>query len=431
MATYDIPEILDRLPTLTDLFRRDGHDPRKSGSAWFVVCPFHQEKSPSCQVNDDRRKFHCYGCGASGDAIDYWQKSRGISFQDAIAELASIAGIGPQTAATQVAPRTPKAPAKAPELPPLTGDDLSRWQLSCKALADSPEEIQRIADWRGIDPECIAFAARAGLMGSYSYYGQPREAFLVERADGAHGITPVSVHIRLAPHTRGNERSGKASFRYHPAGCGAWPFLLGDPATADHIFIVEGQWDALALTSIMGWHRSFPKNIAVFGLRGSTSGTKLLQHNLNPQAYIFAFADADGAGERWFETGGLLDTLATRLKKPHRLYAFWPGKSGADLNDLVKSGDLTRDDVLSLILPKLPNSHTRVSGPTFTQWCRAHTGDPPPIGPAVAYVLADPLRLTGRRPLAAWQRHWQRIATPPDTQADLLAAWKAYRLECT
>lgn len=427
--SYDIQEILDRLPPLTQLFERDGHSPRKSGSAWFAPCPFHDEKSPSCQINDERGKFHCFGCGAGGDSFDYWQKSRGVSFQDALADLAAIAGVGPRRDISAPRNVTPRPRPPEPEILPITGADLDKWHAATSALLASPTEIQRIAEWRGIHPEAVEFVASRGLMGIYSYYSQPREAFLVEKPSPT-GLIPVSVHIRLAPGTKGNETSDKASWRYNPSNCGSWPWVVGDLSTAEHLFLLEGQWDALALISVMGWHEKFPKRIAVAGLRGSTSTRKLLEHTINPDAYIFAIADADGAGAGWFKTGGLLDSLHQILKKPSRLHAFWPSTPGSDLNDLVKSGELTRDGMLCLILPKLPNSHTRISGPTFTQWCRLHQADDSPDGAAAAFVLADPRRLKGRRPLAAWHSHWRRTGVPPDKLDQLLAAWSSYRASC-
>ena len=57
------------------------------------LCPFHSEKTPSFNVNDDEGFYHCFGCGVSGDAINFLRETRGLNFVDAIRELASIAGI--------------------------------------------------------------------------------------------------------------------------------------------------------------------------------------------------------------------------------------------------------------------------------------------------------------------------------------------------
>lgn len=55
------------------------------------LCPFHEEKTPSFYVYDDH--YHCFGCGAHGDAISYVRKIQGLSFVDALRFLANKAGI--------------------------------------------------------------------------------------------------------------------------------------------------------------------------------------------------------------------------------------------------------------------------------------------------------------------------------------------------
>ena len=426
-TSYDISAILDRLPEFTRIFERDGHKPQRIGTAWFALCPFHDEESPSCQINNERRRFHCFGCGASGDPFDYWQKRHGKSFKDALADLAGMASVGPARE-LPTHDHTPKPKPVEKPIQPLDSAALAKWTDAIHALASSPREIGRIATWRGIEPAAVEFATNRGLMGLYPYYGQRREAFLVEMP-GPTDMIPVSVHVRLAPGTSGNGNATKASWRYDPPDCGAWPWIIGDVSKAIHIFLVEGQWDALALVSIMGWHHSFPENVAVVALRGATSGRKFLRYGINPDAWIFAFADADKAGATWFDpNGGLLAELTDKLKRPSQLQGFMPSTDGADLNDLVKAGEIDRDTILGLILPYLPNKHT-APYPTFLQWCRRHRGDDPPLGPAAAHILADPERLRGRRPLAAWEAHWKRSKTPPEMLEHLHAAWSAYQAD--
>ena len=65
----------------------------KAGHEFKACCPFHNEKSPSFTVNDAKGFYHCFGCGAHGDAIRWMTDQRGLSFMDAVKELASEAGL--------------------------------------------------------------------------------------------------------------------------------------------------------------------------------------------------------------------------------------------------------------------------------------------------------------------------------------------------
>ncbi|HUN52449.1 MAG TPA: CHC2 zinc finger domain-containing protein, partial [Candidatus Sulfotelmatobacter sp.] len=64
----------------------------KRGREYSGLCPFHNEKSPSFTVSDDKGFFHCFGCGAHGDAIEFVRRSDGLSFPEAVEALAKEAG---------------------------------------------------------------------------------------------------------------------------------------------------------------------------------------------------------------------------------------------------------------------------------------------------------------------------------------------------
>jgi DNA primase len=66
---------------------------KKSGRDWKGLCPFHGEKTPSFYVVPDKKMFHCFGCGASGDAIKFVMQVEGRSFRDAVEQLATEAGV--------------------------------------------------------------------------------------------------------------------------------------------------------------------------------------------------------------------------------------------------------------------------------------------------------------------------------------------------
>ncbi|MDX2102547.1 MAG: DNA primase [Alphaproteobacteria bacterium] len=65
----------------------------KKGREFSGLCPFHSEKSPSFFVNDDKNLFKCFGCGKSGDQITFAMEAQGLTFPEAVAEIASIAGL--------------------------------------------------------------------------------------------------------------------------------------------------------------------------------------------------------------------------------------------------------------------------------------------------------------------------------------------------
>lgn len=57
------------------------------------LCPFHNEKTPSFTVSEDKGFFHCFGCGENGDAISFEMKTRGLQFMEAVELLANEAGL--------------------------------------------------------------------------------------------------------------------------------------------------------------------------------------------------------------------------------------------------------------------------------------------------------------------------------------------------
>ena len=87
------PAFLDELRARTPLASLVGRRVKlsKSGRNWRGCCPFHGEKSPSFYVYDDH--FHCFGCGAHGDAISFVMQNGGASFPEAVEQLAGEAGL--------------------------------------------------------------------------------------------------------------------------------------------------------------------------------------------------------------------------------------------------------------------------------------------------------------------------------------------------
>ena len=103
------PQFLDELRARTPMHALVSRKIRlaKSGRQWKGCCPFHGEKTPSFYVYDDG--FHCFGCGAHGDAITFVMRADGASFIEAVERLAGEAGLEVPKSSPEVAAREARA----------------------------------------------------------------------------------------------------------------------------------------------------------------------------------------------------------------------------------------------------------------------------------------------------------------------------------
>ena len=94
MARYS-DEIIDEIRQSNDIVDVISQYVRlkRSGRNYFGLCPFHNEKSPSFSVSPDKQIFHCFGCGVGGNVFTFLMKIEGISFIEAIQNLAERANI--------------------------------------------------------------------------------------------------------------------------------------------------------------------------------------------------------------------------------------------------------------------------------------------------------------------------------------------------
>jgi len=121
----------------------------RAGREWKACCPFHNEKTPSFTVNDDKGFYHCFGCGAHGDAIRFLTDNRGMPFMDAVKELAGKAGLD----VPAPDPRAQERSERAATLTDVMGE-VAKWfaqQLQGIAGSDAREYLKR----RGIDQGAV------------------------------------------------------------------------------------------------------------------------------------------------------------------------------------------------------------------------------------------------------------------------------------
>ena len=170
------PQFLDELRARTLLSALIGRTTKlqKAGREWRACCPFHNEKTPSFYVNDDKGFYHCFGCSAHGDAIRWMTDQRGLPFMDAVKELAQAAGM-------ELPAMDPRAAEKAEAAKGLheACADAAAWfteQLGGLGGATAREVVAK----RGIKPEIarafgLGFApdSRTGLKTALKDYGDP------------------------------------------------------------------------------------------------------------------------------------------------------------------------------------------------------------------------------------------------------------------
>ncbi len=86
-----VDELRERI-VLSDVIRRRVKLTHRGREA-LGLCPFHKEKTPSFTVNDNKGFYHCFGCGAHGDAIRFLMEAEKLPFMEAIELLANMAGM--------------------------------------------------------------------------------------------------------------------------------------------------------------------------------------------------------------------------------------------------------------------------------------------------------------------------------------------------
>lgn len=166
---YFIRELLDRVD-IVDVVQRYV-SLKKKGVNFFGLCPFHQEKSPSFSVHPTKQIFKCFGCGESGDALEFVRKHLHLDFVPAIHELASIAGV----MVPEEKSRIPVEQKKAQEKARLTLLDVMEKAHTFykQQLKKTPIAIQYLKD-RGLTGE---IAARFGLGYAPNDWTALKEAF--------------------------------------------------------------------------------------------------------------------------------------------------------------------------------------------------------------------------------------------------------------
>src|SRR5579871_2564209 len=93
MISKDTIALVRDRTDIVALVRENVPSLKKQGRRLVGLCPFHKEKTPSFSVNPDAGVYHCFGCGESGDAIRFLERTEGYTFIEAVKALAERHGI--------------------------------------------------------------------------------------------------------------------------------------------------------------------------------------------------------------------------------------------------------------------------------------------------------------------------------------------------
>lgn len=219
---------------------------RKRGPRELVgLCPFHEERTPSFEVNDAKGTYYCHGCGASGDAITYLMKKEGMPFADAVEWLlgASLPVVSPEERA-----RRKEADASLTAARIAVARDI--WARSVPA-AGTPAEVY--ARSRGITadlPETVRFVMTARWRDDETgEVGRDYPAMVCALQDVHGALVGVQCVFLAAGGRRKYERvrddgtKAKAKLSFGVVIGSA--LRLGPPS--DHVILCEGPEDGLTL----------------------------------------------------------------------------------------------------------------------------------------------------------------------------------------
>ena len=346
------PQFLDELRARTSLSALIGKTTKltKAGREYKGCCPFHQEKTPSFYVNDDKGFYHCFGCSAHGDAIRWMTDQRGLPFMDAVKELAQTAGMEVPAPSPRDAERAERAKSLHDVM--AAASDWFEAQLGGLGGAEARALLER----RGIsDATRKAFAfgfapdSRGRLRTALKEFGDAmliEAGLLIEPKEFGSGKEPYDrFRGRLMIPIR-DPRGRVIAFGGRIIGDGE-PKYLNSPDTplfdkgrtlynldralpaarkAARVFVVEGYMDAIALAQV-----GIGETVAPLGTALTEPQLERLWRIADVPTLCF---DGDAAGQKAALRAA---HRALPLLAPGRSLAFVTLPEGQDPDDLVKA----------------------------------------------------------------------------------------------
>ncbi len=341
------PQWLDELRARTTLSALIGRTVKitKAGREFKACCPFHNEKTPSFTINDEKGFYHCFGCSAHGDAIRWMTDQRGLSFMDAIKELAGEAGM-------EVPAPDPKAAKQAEERAGLHDVMAAAQDHFVKALAGiegaGPREYLAKRGMSGETIKAFGFGfspdSRTALKTALKEFGDPMlvEAGLLIAVDDKEPYDRFRGRLMIPIR---DPRGRVIAFGGRILGDGE-PKYLNSPDTplfdkgrtlynldkcspasrqTGRVIVVEGYMDVIAIAQA-----GFGDAVAPLGTALTEQQIQMLWRMTEKPLLCF---DGDAAGQKAALRAAL---RALPLLKPGHSLQFVTLPEGQDPDDLVK-----------------------------------------------------------------------------------------------
>ncbi len=345
----DLADFKARLP-IVDIIRRHVRLVR-AGPLWKGLCPFHQEKTPSFTVTESRGTYHCFGCGAHGNAIDFLIAIEGLDFQQALTRAGELTGLEP--------PRADRPDAARAQVRALADVLEAANNLFRAAFAGAEGQAARAyVEQRGLTPASVArfelgyarggrtdltralqaqsigFDALvdAGLVVVPDDGREPRDRFrdrlMFPIRDGGGRLVGFGGRALRADVAAKYLNSPEGpTFRKRELLYGA--HLLDRRAGRGPLYVVEGYMDVIALAE---------HGIAAVAPLGTAVASEQLEHLWRLEPSPIVCLDGDEAGLR--AAGRLAEAALPRLRAGRTLrFAALP--QGEDPDSLVRQGGAT------------------------------------------------------------------------------------------
>ena len=362
------PQFLDELRARTSLSALIAKTTKlqKAGREMRGCCPFHNEKTPSFYVNDDKGFYHCFGCSAHGDAIRWMTEQRGLPFIDAVKELAQSAGLEMPAMDRASAEKAERAKGLHEAMA-----DATAWfteQLGGIGGADARAVLEK----RGIKPETarafgLGFApdSRGKLKAALKDYGDPMlvEAGMLISVEGKDPYDRFRGRLMIPirdPRGRTIAFGGRILDQGEPKYLNSPDTPLFDkgrtlynldraaPASrkADRVIVVEGYLDVIALAQA-----GIGECVAPLGTALTEAQLERLWRMVDVPILCF---DGDAAGQKAALRAA---HRALPMLAPGRSLSFVTLPEGQDPDDLVRAkGAVAMEAVLQARQPLVERS---------------------------------------------------------------------------